>query len=163
MLYLFQICTLILVIVSFYFAPVKTIRALSIALKKFLAIAPSFVIVIICTSVIMGFLSPSTIRQVLGASSNRWIASGIASVIGSVAVMPGFIAFPLGGILRTNGVPFMVLSAFTTTLMMVGIVTFPIEKKYLGSRVALIRNGFGFLIALAVAIVTGIVFGEITL
>ncbi|GAH23643.1 unnamed protein product, partial [marine sediment metagenome] len=55
----------------------------------------------------------------------------------------------------------MVLSAFTTTLMMVGIITFPLEKEYFGVKVTVIRNIISFFIALIVAIITGIFFGEI--
>ena len=56
---------------------------------------------------------------------------------------------------------YMVLSAFTTTMMMVGVLTYPIEKAYFGARVTIIRNAVSFLIALAIAMVTGIFFGEI--
>ncbi len=55
----------------------------------------------------------------------------------------------------------MVLSAFSTTLMMVGILTYPIEKEYFGIRVTIIRNIVSFFIALIVAVMTGIFFGEI--
>ena len=55
----------------------------------------------------------------------------------------------------------MVLSAFTTTLMMVGVLTYPIEKEYLGTKVTIVRNVIGFFIALIVAVMTGIFFGEI--
>ena len=76
--------------------------------------------------------------------------------------MPGFVAFPLAGILQNNGVPYMVISAFTTTLMMVGIVTFPLEKAFFGTKVALLRNILGFMIALIVAIGTAFFFGELS-
>lgn len=75
--------------------------------------------------------------------------------------MPGFIAFPLSGILKQNNVPYMVISGFTTTLMMVGILTFPMEKKYFGTKIAVLRNIVSFFIAIIVAIATGIFFGEI--
>jgi len=55
----------------------------------------------------------------------------------------------------------MVLAAFTTTLMMVGMITYPIEKAYLGTKMTLVRNLIGLLIALAVAFVIGISYGEI--
>lgn len=84
-----------------------------------------------------------------------------ASLFGSITLMPGFIAFPLCGILLKKGVLYMVLSAFTTTLMMVGVFTYPIEKEYLGTKVTMVRNVIGFFIALIVAVMTGIFFGEI--
>ena len=55
---------------------------------------------------------------------------------------------------------FMIISAFTTTLMMVGVLTFPVEKKYFGTKVAVLRNTVGFFIALVVSIITGMFFGE---
>ena len=75
--------------------------------------------------------------------------------------MPGFVAFPLCGILLKKGVHYMVLSAFTTTLMMVGILSYPIEKQYFGVKVTIIRNIISFLIALVVAAMTGLFFGEL--
>ena len=56
---------------------------------------------------------------------------------------------------------YMVLSAFSTTLMMVGIVTFPLEKAYLGTRLALSRNAVSLAIAVVVALATGLYFGEL--
>jgi len=55
----------------------------------------------------------------------------------------------------------MVLAAFTTTLMMVGVLTAPIEKAYFGMRVTILRNVISFFIALIVAVVIGLFFGEI--
>ncbi len=54
--------------------------------------------------------------------------------------MPGFIAFPLSGILLSKGVPYMVISAFTTTLMIVGVLSYPVEKAYFGTKVTIMRN-----------------------
>jgi hypothetical protein len=45
--------------------------------------------------------------------------------------------------------------------MMVGVLTYPIEKQYFGARVTIMRNTVSLLIALIIAIVTGIFFGEI--
>jgi len=56
---------------------------------------------------------------------------------------------------------YMVLSAFTTTLMMVGVLSYPIEKEYFGVKVTIIRNVISFFIALVIAVMTGIFFGEI--
>jgi hypothetical protein len=55
----------------------------------------------------------------------------------------------------------MVLSAFTTTLMLVGIVTFPVEKEFFGVKVTIVRNVIYFFIAVIVAVIMGIVFKEI--
>jgi uncharacterized membrane protein YraQ (UPF0718 family) len=75
--------------------------------------------------------------------------------------MPGFIAFPLCGILLKKGVSYMVLSAFSTSLMMVGILTYPVEKAYFGVRVTVIRNIISLLIAVFTALIIGLYFGEL--
>ncbi len=79
------------------------------------------------------FFPDEVISNYLGHSSKS-ISVCLASFFGSITIMAGFIAFPLSGILLTKGVPYVVLSAFTTTLMIVGILTYPIEKKYFGQK-----------------------------
>jgi len=69
-----------------------------------------------------------------------------AALVGSVLMLPGFIVFPLCGVFARAGVPYFILSALTTTMMMVGVVTFPMEKSYLGFKPALVRNLIGFVI-----------------
>lgn len=45
--------------------------------------------------------------------------------------------------------------------MMVGIVTIPIERRYLGIKVTLIRNAIALITALCVALVIGLLYGEL--
>jgi hypothetical protein len=47
----------------------------------------------------------------------------------------------------------MTISAFVTTLVMVGIVTAPMEIKALGKKFTLLRNGLGFIAALIIAVI----------
>lgn len=138
----------------------KTVQALKIAFKKFFAILPAFLIMLILVSIALFIFPDKTLLKYLGGHDP--IRSVIfASLIGSMAIVPGFIAFPLCGILLSKGISYMVLSAFTTTLMMVGVVTYPIEKEYFGLKVTVMRNVISFGIALLVALATGIFFGEI--
>ena len=138
----------------------KTIKALRIFYKRFINILPAFLIMLILVSVVLFLVPDIVISKYLGAE-NKIVGVLLASFLGSVTLMPGFIAFPLAGILPKKGVAYMVLSAFTTTLMMVGVLTYPIEKQYFGARVTVMRNTISLLIALIVAVVTGIFFGEI--
>lgn len=85
----------------------------------------------------------------------------IAYALGSISLMPGFIAFPLCGMLLEKGVLYMILSGFSTTLMMVGVLTFPVERAYLGTKVAVLRNLIYLVIAVVVTIITGLCFGEL--
>ena len=149
-----------LVLVSFFINRKKTFKALKIAFNKFKQITPAFLTMLILTSIILYVFPNELIVKYLGIG-NRYMSTLIASLIGSIALMPGFIAFPLAGILRQQGVPYMVLSAFTTTLMLVGLITFPIEKEYFGIKITIVRNLICFIIAIIIALVTGIAFREI--
>jgi uncharacterized membrane protein YraQ (UPF0718 family) len=158
--YLLWATTGIALIVSLVASRQKTVKALRIALKRLMGIAPQFLIMILLVSIILYFVSDQMIAHYLG-NENKYTAVIFASLIGSITLLPGFIAFPLAGLLLSRGVLYMVLAAFTTTLMMVGVVTYPIEKAYLGTRATIMRNVLSFLIALAVAAVIGIAYGEI--
>ena len=145
---------------SFIVNSKKTLMAIKIAVKKFVNILPAFLTMLIFVSVVLFLVPDKVISNYLG-NSNKFVGVTFASFFGSITLMPGFIAFPLCGILLKKGVPYMVLSAFTTTLMMVGVLTYPIEKEYFGMKVTIIRNVISFFIALIVALMTGIFFGEL--
>ena len=78
------------------------------------------------------------------------------ALIGSITLMPGFIAYPLCGFLIRNGVSYPIIAVFVTTLMMVGIVTIPIEKRYFGLKVTLLRNILSFIGAIIIGLLVGI-------
>ena len=80
----------------------------------------------------------------------------IAAVIGSISLIPGFIAYPLGAILIQNGVTYSVIAVFITTLMMVGIVTLPLESKFFGWNAAITRNVLSFIGAIIIGISIGL-------
>ena len=138
----------------------KTLTAIKISCKKLGNILPAFLTMLILISIVLFLIPDKVISNYLG-NNNKFIGIILASFFGSVTLMPGFIAFPLCGILLKKGVGYMVLSAFTTTLMMVGILTYPIEKKYFGTKVTIIRNLISFFIALIVALSIGVFFGEL--
>jgi len=158
-MYLYIVAGLALLI-SLIASREKTVRALKIAARRFIRILPAFLVMIILVSVVLYLVPDELISRFLG-SDNKFTAVALASLLGSVTFMPGFITFPLAGILVQKGVAYMVIAAFTTTLMMVGVLTAPIEKAYFGLRVTVIRNVISFLIALTVAIMIGLFFGEI--
>jgi len=159
MYYLYIIAGLA-VLISFVVNREKTLRAVKIAIKRFVSILPAFLIMLILVSIVLFLVPDIVISNYLGAN-NKLVGVLLASFLGSITLMPGFIAFPLCVILLNKGVPYMVLSAFVTTLMMVGVLTYPIEKEYFGVKVTIIRNVLSLFIALVIAVMTGIFFGEI--
>lgn len=140
----------------------KTVLALQLAARRLGRILPAFLAMIVLFSVTVTLLPHDVLMRLLGEDSG-WRGVAVASGLGSVALMPGFIAFPLCGALLERGVSYMVLAAFSTTLMSVGVLTFPLERRFFGARVMLVRNGVSLLIALVVAMVIGLVFGEVRL
>lgn len=161
MIYLYGL-TSILFIASFLSDKQKTIKALKIAWKKLNKILPSFIKMLILVSIMLYLLPDKTIAKYLG-DNNIFLGTIIGSALGSITMMPGFIAFPLSGILLNKGVSYMVIAAFSTTLMMVGILTFPIEKEYFGTKLTIIRNIVSYFIALIIALAMGVFYGEIIL
>lgn len=161
-MFILYIVTAAALLASFVADRGKTISALESSAKRLLSILPVFLTMLIMFSVVMSLLPEELISRLVGRQSG-WHGVAIASVVGSVTLMPGFVAFPLCAALLGQGVPYMVLSAFTTTLMSVGVLTYPIERRYLGRNVTLIRNVINFVIALVVALATGFVFREISL
>ncbi len=159
-MYFLYLLLLVAMVASFIADRAKTYRAIKIAFKKFMKILPAFASMLVLVSIILGLVPNTLILHYLG-KSNMLQGILMASFFGSITLMPGFIAYPLCGILLKEGVTYTVISAFTTTLMMVGFVTFPIEKRYFGVKVTILRNSLSLIIALIVAIITGIFFGEV--
>jgi uncharacterized membrane protein YraQ (UPF0718 family) len=138
----------------------KTLQALRIAAVRFGKISPAILTMLVLFSIAITLLPQDLIQNLLGRQ-NGWLGVAIAALLGSATLMPGFIAFPLCGILLKQGVPYMVLAAFTTTLMTVGVLTYPLERQYFGRGVTIVRNAICLLIAIITAVVMGLAFGEI--
>lgn len=149
-----------LLLVSFLCDRTRTAEAVRIAIRRFTGILAPFLAMLSLASLAITLVTPERLSALV-SGEHMWLSTGLAAIIGSVALMPGFIAFPLAGILLENGVPYMVLAAFTVSLMLVGVATFPLERAYLGTGVSLVRNGLCLAVAMCVALVIGIVFGEL--
>jgi len=150
----------ILLTVSFFKDRSKSKKALKAAFKMLKNMLPLLLVTLSIVSVVLFLFPDYVIAKYLGANG-IFTGSVVAALIGSISLIPGFITFPLCGLLLKKGVSYMVLASFSTTLMMVGIVTFPLEKKYFGTKLTIIRNAIGFLIAIIVAVVIGIFYGEV--
>ena len=159
-MYYLYIMTGLALLVSFIADKARTIEAVKIAFKKLSKISPVFLSMLIIVSVVLFLVPEKVISNSLG-NNNKFIGVILASFIGSITLMPGPIAYPLCGILLKEGVSYTVLSAFSTTLMMVGVLTYPVEKEYFGVKITIIRNVLSFFIALIIALITGIFFGEL--
>jgi len=143
-------------VISFSKDREKTEMALKKAWKAFENILPQFLAILIIIGLALAVLSPETITNLLGTRSGLWGVLAAAG-IGSITLIPGFVAFPLATALLKNGAGYMQIAAFVSTLMMVGIVTLPLEIKTFGKRAAVIRNMAAFVFSIIAAIVIGVV------
>ena len=131
----------------------KAVRSMRRGLTTFWKIVPEMSVVLILISISLAVLTPAQLRQWLSADTPAHFATAL--VVGSVALVPGFIAFPLAGVLLKNGASVSLVAGFLTTLLMVGVVTLPMEARYFGWRTALTRNGLSFIGAVAIALAMG--------
>jgi uncharacterized membrane protein YraQ (UPF0718 family) len=132
----------------------KTFFALKKAWKAFENILPQLLAILIIIGVMLAVLTPSQISSLIGKESG-WMGVVFAASIGSITLIPGFVAFPLAAALLQSGAGYMQIGAFISTLMMVGIVTIPVEIKYFGKKATIIRNSLAFVFSLIVALVMG--------
>jgi uncharacterized membrane protein YraQ (UPF0718 family) len=149
---------IILYLISFLKNRDKTKQALIKSAKSFESIMPQFLSVIFMVGFILTALSPETISKLLGDKSGV-VGVFIASIIGSITIMPTFVAFPTAALLLENGAGYTQVTALISTLMFVGVITFPMEAKFIGKRAALIRNLIYFLYSILVAFVIGRLMG----
>lgn len=141
--------------ISFFKSKEKTIQALKKAWKSFENILPQFLSILLIIGFVLSVLNANQISQLIGKESG-WIGVFIASIIGSITLIPGFIAFPLASALLKNGAGYMQIGAFISTLMMVGVVTIPLEIKFFGKKAAILRNSLAFVFSLFVALMLGV-------
>ena len=146
----------ILLLLSFIKDRKKTKMALKTAWKAFENILPEFLVVILMVGFLLAILNADTISGIIGAKSG-WFGVILASIIGSITLIPGFVAFPTAALLLENGAGYMQIAAFVSTLMMVGVVTMPVEIKYFGKKATLLRNGAAFIFSFVVALIIGMV------
>lgn len=142
-------------VLSFIKSKENTILSLKKAWKSFENILPQFLTILLVIGIMLSVLTPQQISMLIGSQSG-WTGVFIAAVIGSVTLIPGFIAFPLAAALLNSGAGYMQIGAFVSTLMMVGIVTMPVEIKYFGKKAAVIRNSLALAFSFAVAFVMGV-------
>lgn len=118
----------------------------------FFNLLPLLLLMLALISVVLFLIPNETLIHYMGKGSGieGW---AIAALLGSVALIPGFIAYPLCSILIKSGVAYTTIAVFITTLTMVGIVTLPLEAKFFGWKTSIIRNTLSFIAALLIGFV----------
>lgn len=138
----------------------KTKKSLKKAIKSVENMLPQFIGIIILVGITMALIDPQTISLFIGSSSG-WLGVLLAAIVGSITLIPGFIAFPTAALLLQGGAGYMQVGAFVSSLMMVGVITLPMETKFFGRKVTFTRNILAFFYTFAVAFVLGKVMGNL--
>lgn len=150
--------TILLLIISYRRDKLKTRKALKKAWKAFENILPEFLGVIMLVGILLAIFNADLISQIIGTQSG-WLGVLLSGIVGAITLIPGFIAFPTAKLLLDGGAGYMQIGAFISSLMMVGVATAPVEIKYFGKRLTIIRNGLAFLFSFLVAYIIGKVVG----
>jgi uncharacterized membrane protein YraQ (UPF0718 family) len=135
---------------SFFKDKKKTGQILKGAFNSFAKTGIEILGILSLVGLLLAWVPESTIRQLLGSGSQ--LLSGIfGAALGSVIIIPAFVAFPLAASLYSRGAYLLTIAAFITTLTMVGIATMPIEIRHFGKKFTFYRNLMSFMMALIIA------------
>jgi uncharacterized membrane protein YraQ (UPF0718 family) len=155
-MFLLWISTAAALMLSFGFDRGKTGKGLRTGLRMFLRILPDFLIILAAAGLLLAVVPEASLSHWIGEDSGlRGFI--VAALVGSIALVPGFIAFPMAAVILRSGAPIGSVAVFITTLMMVGVLTLPVEKRYFGWRTAVLRNALSFLGALIVGFCMGLI------
>ncbi|HUW68727.1 MAG TPA: permease [bacterium] len=132
----------------------RTAMALKKAMKALENILPQFMVVLILVAVTLAVLNTETISRFVGSGSGVWGVLG-ALLVGAITLIPGFVAFPAAAALLAGGAGATQIAAFVSSLMMVGVVTLPMEIKFFGKQAAISRNSLAFLFSIVAAVFVG--------
>ena len=132
----------------------KTGQAVKIAVKTFIKILPTILLIVLFVGLLLGFVPDKVISKFMGNQSGIVGTLG-AALFGAILYIPSIVAFPLAASFLKAGASITVVATFITTLTMIGIVTLPLEIKELGKKIALLRNGISFLLAILIGVIIG--------
>lgn len=134
----------------------KTRAVLIRSWQSFLRILPEFVAIMALMGTALAFLPAHVLAGIIGEQAG-WTGLALASVLGSIGVLPGFVVFPLGKSLLDAGAGTFQVVLLISTLMTVSITTLPAESEFFGRRAAVLRNGMSFLYAFVAALAVSLV------
>lgn len=148
--------SIVLTVVSLAKSKRKTFEAMKKSKSMMGNMLGEIIAIIFIIGLVLTFIPPESIKSILG-SSNTVLATFIAAIAGSITLIPAFVAFPLVGSFIDVGASIIPAVAFLTTLTMVGVVTFPLEKREFGFKFALVRNLLSFVAALFISAMMGVI------
>ncbi len=147
---------LLCLIGSFFKDHAKTKKALKVAAKSFVKMLPLVLMIIIFIGLLLGLMPPEKISQFIGEQAG-WGGFLLIALTGAIMHIPSLLSFPLAASLLEDGAAIASVVVFITTLTMIGIVTLPLEIKYMGKKFTVLRNVISFIFAILIALIMGAV------
>ena len=151
---LLMLLTAIALLWSLWKSREKTVQGLKIARGRFFEMAGEIIGILFLIGLFFSLVPHEGIKGVLGGPDPS-LSTIYGAVIGTVTIIPAFVAFPLSASLIDMGAHTVAVAAFITTLTMVGFMTAPIEIEYFGKRFTLVRNLVSFIAAIFIAFGVG--------
>lgn len=142
--------TALLIIISYKKDKEKTKKALLKGWKSIENILPQFLGIILVVGITLAVLKPEMISNIVGNNSGI-LGVVFSAVIGSIIMMPTFVAFSTGDMLLKSGAGVAQVIALISTLTLIGIITIPLEAKYIGKKATIYRNILAFVFSIIVA------------
>ncbi len=152
---LYSVATIFLVISTIKDKP-KSKAALSSAWKMFRNVLPDLLAIMLFVGLSLSLLSPALISSIIGENSGL-LGITYSTILGSIALVPSFIVFPLGRTLVDNGAALPQVSVLMSTLMSVGLATLAMEQKTFGRSFAYARNASAIIMSLLFALIVSVV------
>jgi len=131
-------------------------QAIKIGFRTIFDMLPIILIIISLLGIVSSFVNPNQISNYLGDRSG---IKGFLfiSVISSFLQIPGIIAFPIAATLLKSGAAISTVAVFACASTMSSVLTLPLEIKYLGKKLPIIRIGLTYIICVIVGLLTGLI------
>lgn len=142
--------------ISFFKSKEKSKKALLIACKSFKNILPSTLSILTFVGITLALLDKQLIAELIGKQSGG-LGILLSLALGSITIMPSFVAFPLGNALLEAGAGYSQVAAIVSTAMAIGFVTLPTEIRYFNKSVAWKRNLLALIMCVIFSLVIGVV------
>ncbi|WP_312045177.1 permease [Anaerotignum sp.] len=157
--FLFYFAAIFALIFSFVKDKKKSKLALKKAWKSFENILPQVLSLLVIVGILLAIVNTDVISQLIGENSG-WLGVVLAGSVGAITLIPPYVAFPTAALLIDAGAGYMQIGAFISSLMMVGLVTIPVETKFFGKKLTFLRNLYAFIFSFFVAIIIRLVVGS---
>lgn len=150
--YILYIGVGLMLLVAFIYDKKKAKKAVLKGYKSFMKLLPSLLPIMLLMGIMLVMIDRELIRTLIGDETGIY-GILLSSLIGSIAFMPSFLAFPFGKSLLDIGAGYPQVAAFVAGLMSVGLVSIAVEIKYFGKKFTILRNLLGYTVVIVFAVV----------